>query len=160
MHLDQRVLFVRHTLSNVNNITPVLTTPKTKTSLAWIGLSDRVTAAFQRQADRQQDHPQQRFVFSRLDGRPLRPDSVLRRFHQLTAHAGLPRSRVHDLRHLAATLMITSNVPLAVASKTLRHSTLSTTVNLYSHLTPQVAHQAVDAIAAALATAEAITPIT
>jgi integrase len=55
VHLDQRALFIRHTLSNVNNTTPVLTTPKTKTSLAWIGLSDRVIAAFHRQADRQQD---------------------------------------------------------------------------------------------------------
>jgi integrase len=159
VHLDQRALFIRYTLSNINNTTPVLTTPKTKTSLAWIGLSDRVIAAFHRQANRQQHHPQQRFVFSRPDGRPLRPDSVLRRFHQLTTHAGLPRIRVHDLRHLAATLMIASNVPLAVASKTLRHSTLSTTVNLYGHLTPQVAHQAVDAIAAALATAETTTSI-
>lgn len=158
VHLDQRMLFVRHTLSNVNNTTPVLTTPKTKTSLAWIGLSDRVIAAFGRQAARQHNHPQQRFVFARPDGRPLRPDSVLRRFHQLTAQAGLPRIRVHDLRHLAATLMLASNVPLAIASKTLRHSTLSTTVNLYGHLTPQVAHQAVEAIAAALATGEATTP--
>jgi integrase len=136
VHLDQRVLFIRHTLSNVNNIIPVLTTPKTKTSLAWLGLPDRVIAAFQRQANHQQHHPQQRFVFSRPDGQPLRPDSVLRRFHQLTTHARLPRIRVHDLRHLAATLMITSNVPLAIASKTLRHSTLSTTVNLYGHLWP------------------------
>ncbi|HEY2765530.1 MAG TPA: site-specific integrase, partial [Pseudonocardiaceae bacterium] len=157
VHFEERVLFVRHTLSNVNNTTPVLTAPKTKTSLSWIGLSDRVITALRRQADRQH-HPDQRFVFTRPNGKPLRPDSVLRRFRQLTAQAGLPRIRVHDLRHLAATLMIASNVPLAVASKTMRHSTLSTTVNIYGHLTPQVAHQAVDAIATALDTADTIAP--
>lgn len=43
----------------------------------------------------------------------------------------MPRIRVHDLRHLAATLMIASNVPLGVVSKTMRHSTLSVTVNIY-----------------------------
>jgi hypothetical protein len=54
--------------------------------------------------------------------------------------------------------MISSQVPMAMASKTLRHSTLSTTVNIYGHLTPQVAHQAVDAITTALDTADNATP--
>ncbi len=40
-----------------------------------------------------------------------------------------------------------------MVSKTLRHSTLSTTANLYSHLTQQAAHQAVDTIDHTLATA-------
>ncbi|MFE9632716.1 tyrosine-type recombinase/integrase [Streptomyces sp. NPDC006463] len=51
---------------------------------------------------------------------------------------------VHDLRHLAATITITAGVPLTVVSKTLRHSTLSTTANIYSHLTQQAARDAVD----------------
>ncbi|MGW7074796.1 hypothetical protein [Streptomyces sp. NPDC054866] len=51
---------------------------------------------------------------------------------------------MHDLRHLAATLTITAGIPLTVVSKPLRHSTLSTTANLYSHLTQQAAREAVD----------------
>ncbi|MCX5381469.1 tyrosine-type recombinase/integrase [Streptomyces sp. NBC_00091] len=53
---------------------------------------------------------------------------------------------VHDLRHLAATITVTAGVPLTVVSKTLRHSTLSTTANVYSHLTQQAAREAVDTI--------------
>jgi hypothetical protein len=37
--LDAKVLLVRYTLSNINNTTPVFTTPKTKSSHTWIGLS-------------------------------------------------------------------------------------------------------------------------
>jgi pimeloyl-ACP methyl ester carboxylesterase len=59
---------------------------------------------------------------------------VLRHLRQLTAAAGLPRIRVHDLRHFAATTMLSSAVPLAMASKTMRHSTLSTTTEVYGHL--------------------------
>ncbi|MFG2045625.1 tyrosine-type recombinase/integrase [Dactylosporangium sp. NPDC048998] len=88
----------------------------------------------------------------------MRPEHVLHRLHALTADAGLPRIRVHDLRHLAATLVITSGVPLAVVSKTLRHSTLSVTVNIYGHLTRQAAHDAVEATAAALAAATPTRP--
>jgi integrase len=84
----------------------------------------------------------------------LRPERVLRHFYHLTAAAGVSRIRVHDLRHLAATIMIAAGVPLAMVSKTLRHSTLSTTVDIYGHLTPQAAQDAVDATATALDNAE------
>ncbi|MFD0269358.1 tyrosine-type recombinase/integrase [Streptomyces sp. NPDC127106] len=60
---------------------------------------------------------------------------VLDRLHQLSEEAGVPRITVHDLRHLAATITISAGVPLTVVSKTLQHSTLSTTANIYSHLT-------------------------
>ena len=43
--------------------------------------------------------------------------------------------------------MISSQVPLAMASKTLRHSKLSITVDTDGHLVPYAAQQAVDAIA-------------
>jgi integrase len=48
----------------------------------------------------------------------------------------VPQIRVHDLRHFAATTMLSSEVPLAIASKTMRHSTLSTTTEVYGHTSP------------------------
>lgn len=50
------------------------------------------------------------------------------------------------------------SVPLAMASKTMRHSTLSTTTEVYGHLLRHAAQQAVDAIDAALSSAENATP--
>lgn len=163
VELEQRMLFVRYTLSNVNNTTPVFTSPKTRCSHAWIGLSDRAVAALRRQAERDKrlkhaDGPavddEHDLVFTRRNGRPLRPEYVLRRLYRLADDAGLPRVRVHDLRHFAATTMLSSQVPLAMASKTMRHSTLSTTTEVYGHLLRHVAHQAVDAIDIALTAAE------
>ena len=146
---------MRYTLSNIRNTTPVMTTPKTKSSHAWVGLSNRVVSALKQQARRQAaPGVTSDLVFSQPNGAPLRPESVLHHFHRLCAAAGVPRIRVHDLRHLAATLMISSQVPLAMASKTLRHSKLSITVDTYGHLVPYAAQQAVDAIAEALADAE------
>jgi hypothetical protein len=62
--------------------------------------------------------------------------------------------RTHDLRHFAATTMLSTQVPLAMASKTMRHSTLSTTTEIYGHLLRHAAHPAVDAIDHALTTAD------
>lgn len=161
VRLEDRVLFVRYTLSNVDNARPVFNPPKTRSSYAWIALSDRVLAALVRQRERQRierlaatdGYEDGDLVFARPDGRPLRPEYVLRHFRELTAAARLPRIRVHDLRHFAATMMLSSQVPLAMASKTMRHSTLSTTTEIYGHLLRQVGHDAVQAIERALAKA-------
>lgn len=50
--------------------------------------------------------------------------------------------------------MLSAQIPLAIASKTLRHSTLSTTTEIYGHLLRHVAHDAVTAIDTALTNAE------
>ncbi|SES19363.1 Phage integrase family protein [Lentzea albida] len=89
-------------------------------------------------------------MFTRRGGQPHRPEYVLHQFHKLTEQAGLPRIRVHDLCHFAATTMLSSQVPLAMASKTLRHSTLSTTTEIYGHLLRHVTLDAVKAIETAL----------
>ncbi|MFJ1790920.1 tyrosine-type recombinase/integrase [Kitasatospora griseola] len=88
---------------------------------------------------------------------PLHPAAVRRRFHELRKQAGLSHVTIHDLRHLAATLALEGNVSMTVISKTLRHSTLSTTANIYSHLTWDVAMAAVHAIEARLCLVEART---
>ncbi|HEU5472706.1 MAG TPA: tyrosine-type recombinase/integrase [Actinophytocola sp.] len=151
VHLDERLLFVRYTLSNVNNATPVFTAPKTRSSRAWISLSPRVAAALSNQSSRQRGRD---LVFIQPSGKPLRPERVLRRFRALTAAAGLPKIRIHDLRHFAATTMLSAHVPLVMASKTLRHSTVSVTTEVYAHLLRPMANDAVNTIEAALNAAD------
>jgi integrase len=50
--------------------------------------------------------------------------------------------------------MIAEGIPIAVISKTLRHSTIATTINLYGHLLKDSADQAVTALSRALDRAE------
>ena len=45
-------------------------------------------------------------------------------------------TRFHDLRHAFATMMLEDGEDLAVISKALGHSNLSTTADVYAHLTP------------------------
>ncbi|MEV8326054.1 tyrosine-type recombinase/integrase [Kitasatospora sp. NPDC056731] len=155
VHFRQRVLFVRWTLASINNARLHLQAPKTRASRNWVSLSPRVTAALRRQATRHRGmHPDQPrlngMVFTRPDGKPVSPERLLHTLRQRSAEIGLPKIGLHDLRHTAATIMISSQVPLAVVSKTLRHSTLATTVNIYGHLLPQAAREAVAALADAL----------
>ena len=154
VHLMDRKLYVRWTLAAVNNGKIHLREPKTEASRAWISLSPRVMAALHRQAALQMAaHPDGRLeglVFARPDGLPLRPQWVLDQLRKRTTEAGLPTIGLHDLRHTAASIMIAEGTPIAVVSKTLRHSTIAITINLYGHLLKESADEAVLALANAL----------
>ncbi|MEE1781683.1 site-specific integrase [Streptomyces sp. SP17BM10] len=156
VHLPERTLFIRATLSAIDNNQLLLTAPKTKGSRAWVALSDRVVEALEEQTGSRafgQITHAGGYVFHR-HGRPLHPKTALDRFHLLCDKAGVPRIALHDLRHLAASFALAAGTPLPVVSKTLRHRTLSTTANIYAELTHLAARAAVDAISWTLNTAD------
>ncbi|MFB7666700.1 tyrosine-type recombinase/integrase [Kitasatospora sp. NPDC056138] len=154
VHLMDRKLYVRWTLAAVNNGELTFGEPKTEASRAWISLSHRTMTALHRQAALQmaahRRHRLEGLVFPRPDGQPLCPQWLLDQLRKRTAELGLPVIGLHDLRHTAASIMIAENVPVAVVSKTLRHTTLAITINLYSHLLKDSADQAVAALSSAL----------
>src|SRR3954452_10710209 len=51
-------------------------------------------------------------VFTQADGRPLDPTYVSRQFDRLIARHGLPRIRLHDLRHTSASIGLASGESL------------------------------------------------
>ncbi|WP_432507409.1 tyrosine-type recombinase/integrase [Kineococcus arenarius] len=81
----------------------------------------------------------------------LRPDVVAHLFGRPVAEAGVERIRLHDLRHVHATSALAAGVDIEVVSARLGHSTTHITSNLYMHVVPEVAREAADAIAAAVA---------
>jgi integrase len=87
-------------------------------------------------------------VFAREDGSPLDPGQLTKRFVQLAADAGLPRARLHDLRHASASLMIQAGVPLALVSKRLGHSSISITSDIYGHMLEGAGREAAERAAA------------
>jgi integrase len=90
-------------------------------------------------------------VFARADGAPLRPEWVSRRFLVLAKDAGLPVIHLHDLRHSAASMMLTAGVPMKVVSTNLGHSAMAITADVYSHVTTELALAAAELTASALA---------
>jgi integrase len=90
-------------------------------------------------------------VFASDAGGPLNGSNILQRsFYPLLRRAGLPRVRFHDLRHSAATLMLSRSVPLKIVSEILGHSQISITADTYMHVTPGMQREAAAAVDAAL----------
>jgi site-specific recombinase XerD len=84
-------------------------------------------------------------VFCVEDGAALNPERITDWFHQLSAEAGLPPIRVHDLRHGAASLMLAAGVSMKTVQETLGHSSLVLTANTYTSVYPEVATAAAEA---------------
>jgi integrase len=75
-------------------------------------------------------------VITRLDGSPIHPERFSSWFRQHVRAAGLPRIRLHDVRHSYATAALAAGVPAKVVSERLGHSAIAITMDTYSHVLP------------------------
>ena len=75
------------------------------------------------------------YVFTWDDGRPYAPDYLTRKFASLLKKYGLPKIRFHDLRHSCASMLIEKGYNLKDVQAWLGHADISTTGNIYGHLT-------------------------
>ena len=89
-------------------------------------------------------------VFADEAGGPLAGFHVSRRFQALIKLAGLPPMRYHDLRHGAASLMAAQGVSPRVAMEILGHAQISTTMNIYTHIAPELQREANERMATSL----------
>ena len=93
-------------------------------------------------------------VCARADGLPLQPRSLTHEFTRLVRRIKkLPRVRFHDLRHSHATQLLLAGVHPKIAQERLGHSTITTTLDLYSHVTDTMQSDAAARLDAAFAPA-------
>jgi integrase len=127
--LEAGTLQVRRTVAADGTVNP----SKTASSRRTVRLSRLAIQALRR-------HPRAaEWVFASTAGTPV----GICNFHKnswrpLLKRAGLPHARVHDLRHTAATLMLSRGVPVKVVSEMLGHADVSTTLSIYAHVLPDM----------------------
>lgn len=88
-------------------------------------------------------------VFANADGGPIDPSVLSHNYGRIAKKAGLG-VRFHDLRHSYATLMLAAGVHPKIVSEALGHSTVSITLDLYSHVLPGLQEAAVRQLDAVL----------
>jgi integrase len=136
---DTRRLFVNRALHLVGT-RPVESALKTRHSRRSIDLDDRTVAALRawriRQIEAQTPVESDDWVFTARRGGPVNPDLFTQTFARLVARTGLPRIRLHDLRHTHATLLPKAGVPLKVVSERLGHASPAFTMVTHQHVLP------------------------
>jgi integrase len=124
---ERTALRVSHSLQRIDGSLQ-LTDVKTDRRVRAIQLPASVVAALEAQRVRQAEQRlkagprshEKGLVITSENGGPLQPITLHRHYKKLLAKAGLPgATRLHDLRHSAASLLLNEDVPLKMISELL-----------------------------------------
>lgn len=155
---DRATLHVEQTLQWSGG-KPVFQPPKTDRSRRVVALSGSVLAALRRhRALQAQDrllygaeYQDNGLVLARPDGRPLYTRTFDDAWYRALERAPVPRIRFHDLRHTHASLLLAQGTHPKIVSERLGHSTITLTLDTYSHLLPGLQQRAADEFDALIA---------
>lgn len=140
---------------------PALLPPKTTRSRRRVPLAPMVVEALREHRRRQLEDrllagsrwagEAWGLVFPTTIGTPMSPADVTHAFQAALARSGVRRQRFHDLRHAAASLWLARGISPRVVMELLGHSTITTTMNVYSHVIPSLERDAADQMQEVLA---------
>lgn len=110
--------------------------PKTAAGFRSVALAPFVITALERhrEALAGQPVPVEGYVFTTPLGSPLDPRNVSRSWAGATARLGLPRLRIHDLRHSYASQLLAAGYGLEDVKRALGHESIAVTSDTYGHL--------------------------
>ncbi len=120
----------------------MITTPKTEKGARRVALSPDVMEVMSLHLERQEAErhllgaawPDSGLVFTSEVGTLLHPRNFTRTWHTLQKNAGVRKVKLHDLRHLHASMAIRSGVDPKVLADRLGHTRASFTLDVYTHL--------------------------
>jgi integrase len=87
------------------------------------------------------------YVIAWENGEPIRPNYLSDMFKKIVDDNNLPPLRFHDLRHTFASVANKLGLNLYDISKTLGHSQVNTTSNIYTHLFDKTHKKTIDKVA-------------
>ena len=152
--LEAGTISIAQTLGRANNGL-IFQAPKTNSGRRSINI-DPETVEVLRSHQGQQllqklllegDYHDNDLVFSSPLGEPLNPMALTRAFQKRATKVDIPRAKLHDLRHFHATVMLQQGQSPVLVSKRLGHASVSTTMDIYSHILPGWQQEAANAFA-------------
>ena len=138
----------------------ILKEPKTESSVRTISAPKEIILMLkqlkkERLAAKLKGEKQHReLIFYDKNLEPIAPDVISKKFKYFLEVNNLKHIRFHDLRHSHVTMLIDAKVPLKVISERVGHSSVNTTLNIYSHALKEMDQEASDKISNVLFSSE------
>ncbi len=137
-------IYITRSLHHLKDGSYIFTEPKSAKSKRMISLPPSLTIELKGHRERQEAERQrlgtplndQDLVFSHLDGKPLRPNTITRAWKTLAIRCGLKPIRLHDARHSHASLLLKQAIHPKIVQERLGHSSINITLDRYSHVVP------------------------
>lgn len=124
--------------------------PKTEKSKRTVSIPDEALKELKAHKARQNEdklfhgpgYQDNNLVFTTPDGRPLDPDNFAKRYGKILENAGLQHIAFHNVRHTYATMLLEAGEHPKVVQELLGHTKISTTLDIYSHVRPEIKEMA------------------
>jgi integrase len=150
----EKCLYIHHTVNRIGKKGLVESEPKTATSKRKVILPQFVIEALHQQytlreeirAKAGAEWRELDLVFSNSLGGYIEPSNLRVMFKRVLKSAGLPDMRFHDLRHSAATLLLSMGAHPKLVQELLGHSNISITMDTYSHVLPSMHREMMDGL--------------
>lgn len=146
--LDNKLIRITQTLEHDGKA--IKQGAKSSSGVRSISISDQDVEELKRQQRRIEEekdaagdtYQDQGFVVSSKFGRITYADPITKMFRRESDRLGLPKLRFHDLRHTHASLLLKQGVHPKIVSERLGHSSITITLDTYSHLLPNMQEEA------------------
>ena len=132
--------------SDTKFITKLQGSTKTISGKRIVPLSNRAIEAIAEYKERYYTGNPRDFVVLSNQGNPLKARHFQRSANYIYKAAGINASGVHILRHTFASMLFDRKIDIKIISKLLGHSDVSTTYNIYIHLTETQTKEAIDSL--------------
>ncbi|HEX4204220.1 MAG TPA: tyrosine-type recombinase/integrase [Ktedonobacteraceae bacterium] len=149
---DKKVLKVSRTLGYLPKYHFIEKVPKTKASERNLLLPQFMIVLLKKHAELQSERKLEAgakwvdrgLVFPNRVGNYILHTTLRHQFYRLLSEIELPRMHFHDLRHSAATILISMGVPPNVVQELLGHSDISITLGIYGAVVPSMRTDAIE----------------
>lgn len=141
----QRQLLLRRKSEGAERTHFTLEPTKTEASSATIAVPEEAIKEVQRHLERRlAAGRREEFLFMTRNGTHLHQSQVRSAFMRSIRDAGVPKIRIHDLRHTCATVLYEAGKDLKEIQMLLRHSNYTVTANTYMHVSQAKARGVAD----------------
>jgi len=136
--MENGVIRVRRTLTYTGKRYEV-NSPKTRRGIRAVSLPETVVQTLTRHWQKISPPPSpDSLICETKSGQPVLQHNLRMLFYTLIERSGVPKIRVHDLRHTHASLLLSVGINPKVLQERLGHASVETTLNIYSHVLPHM----------------------
>lgn len=148
VNLTNNEIHIRKSLQITKALGTTLDTPKTKSSIRKIKITEDVTKVLKDLKLRtiNIDIKQEQLCFVTRNNTPINRHNFDRFWHASLKNAGIGYKKMHVLRHTHATELLAAGVPIVEVSRRLGHSKISHTLELYGHAIPNYDEKIVEKV--------------
>ena len=119
--------------------------PKTKSSIRTIPLPINIVKELKKHKAEQDKeilkngelYQKNNLVFCTELGGYLDTRNLTRSYARALAKAGIEHKKFHSMRHTYATRLFENDVPIKTVQSLMGHNDITTTMNIYTHVTPE-----------------------